>query len=168
MLHFIVAHSLIILPTNHRFPGPVVRVYPCELYFAAVAAWKQIYTPKLPKGSPRLLKNEFYTALSTGRPACPLAAEHDPTTASRMRNMFIDAMSTRGLKTQEGLMREYVDRWVDKVAKLGAQEGGVDMTKWSILAGLDIIGWLGSGHEYECMENGKFPVLRTYHFESEA
>ncbi|KAI0154590.1 putative cytochrome P450 [Xylariaceae sp. FL1272] len=135
----------------HEQYGDVVRVSPNELSFCTASAWGDIYTPNH-KGIAKVPKNEFYQVFGLGFEHQSIGTERDPTVAHQKRALFSQAFSAKGLAEQEPVMQRNVDAFIDKLGKLGGTEKGIDMTKWFIFIGFDVLGEMAFGESFGCVE----------------
>lgn len=133
--------------------GDVFRVSPNELSFCSPGAWTAIYAPNN-KGVAKILKNEFYDMFGAGFEVQSLGTERDPVLAQEKRSLFSSALSARGLAQQEPIMHKNINLFVGKLSKLGNTEKGIDMTKWFIYLGFDILGDMAFGDSFGCIERG--------------
>ena len=136
--------------------GDVVRVSPNELSFSSPGAWTAIYTPST-KGLAKIHKNEFYDMFGAGFEIQSLGTERDPVLAQQKRVLFSSALSARGLAQQEPVMQKNIDSFIQKLGKLGNTEKGIDMSKWFIYLGFDILGQMAFGESFGCVDRGKSP-----------
>jgi hypothetical protein len=134
--------------------GDVFRVSPDELSFCTPDAWTDIYGPGS-KGVGKILKNEFYEVFGSGFEVQSLGTERDPVQAQKKRALFANALSVKGLAQQEPIMQDHIDIFVDKLGKLGNNDAGIDMSKWFIYIGFDIIGQMSFGDSFGCVERGE-------------
>ena len=132
-------------------PGDVFRVSPNELSFCSPGAWTAIYGPSN-KGVAKIAKNEFYDMFGAGFTIQSIGTERNPTLAHKKRELFASALSARGLAQQEPVMQKNIDRFVAKLGKLGNGDNGIDMTKWFIYLGFDILGEMAFGDSFGCVE----------------
>jgi hypothetical protein len=129
-------------------------VSPNELSFCSPGAWTAIYTPNN-KGVAKILKNEFYDMFGAGMKIQSLGTERDPVLAQQKRALFSAALSARGLAQQEPVMHKNIDLFVEKLGQLGGSNEGVDMAKWFIYLGFDILGEMAFGDSFGCVQRGK-------------
>jgi hypothetical protein len=135
-------------------PGDIVRVSPNELSFCSPGAWTAIYTPKI-KGAATILKNEFYDMFGAGLDIQSIGTERDPVMAQQKRALFSTALSAKGLAQQEPVMQKNIDSFVDKLGVLGSAPDGVDMAKWFIYLGFDVLGEMAFGESFGCVQRGE-------------
>ncbi|RYN85203.1 hypothetical protein AA0119_g13308 [Alternaria tenuissima] len=81
-----------------------------------------------------------------------IGTERDPIMAQRKRALFSTALSAKGLAQQEPVMQKNVDLFVEKLGVLGSADDGVDMAKWFIYLGFDILGEMAFGESFECVQ----------------
>jgi hypothetical protein len=133
--------------------GDVFRVSPNELSFCSPGAWSAIYTPNT-KGVAKIIKNEFYDMFGAGLDIQSIGTERDPVLAHQKRSLFSAALSAKGLAQQEPIIQANVDMFVQKLGKLGNTEKGIDMAKWFLYVGFDILGQMAFGESFNCVERG--------------
>ncbi|KAJ5156103.1 cytochrome P450 [Penicillium capsulatum] len=135
----------------HKRYGIVFRVSPNELSFCSPGAWTAIYTPSH-KGVAKILKNEFYDMFGAGFEIQSMGTERDPVLAHQKRALFSSALSAKGLAQQEPVMQKNVNLFVEKLGMLGNSDRGIDMAKWFIYLGFDILGEMAFGDSFGCIE----------------
>jgi hypothetical protein len=114
------------------------------------------------RGVAKVLKNEFYDMFGAGMKVQSIGTERDPVLAHQKRALFSAALSAKGLAKQEPVMHKNIDVLVTKVGKLGSTENGIDMAKWFIYLGFDILGEMAFGESFGCVQRGKLPsTLKT-------
>jgi cytochrome P450 len=137
----------------HAKYGPVVRVAPNLLSFDTETSYREIYCYM--GGRTPFIKGGYYTALDRGKfPS--IVSTIDPAEHSRMRKLISHAFSARSLGEQEELVHNHVDQLVTQLQKT-SQEGD-DIMKWFNYTTFDIIGDLGFGESFGCLEKD------NYHF----
>ncbi|KAL9093841.1 MAG: hypothetical protein Q9165_003764 [Trypethelium subeluteriae] len=131
----------------HNQYGEVVRTSPDEISFITASAWRDIYGPgrteffkKDMKVYPRMVENvdSILTADNANHP--------------RHRKLINYAFSERALRAQEPLFQTYVDQLVHKLRDSIGTEASVDLVKWYNWTTFDIIGHLGFGEPFGCLE----------------
>lgn len=127
---------------------------PDELSFCTPTAWTEIYAPH-DKGVAKILKNEFYSVFGAGFEVQSMGTERDPVLAQQKRALFAPALSAKALAQQEPIIQSHIDGFIDKLGKLGTGEKGIDMSKWFIYVGFDIIGHMSFGDSFGCVERGE-------------
>ncbi|KAH6667317.1 cytochrome P450 monooxygenase [Halenospora varia] len=138
------------LENCHKRYGDVFRVSPNELSFCSPGAWTAIYTPNN-KGVGKILKNEFYDMFGSGFKIQSMGTERNPVLAHQKRALFSSALSARALAQQEPVMHKNINLFVKK---LGNTDQGIDMAKWFIYLGFDILGEMAFGDSFGCVERG--------------
>ncbi|KAI1323877.1 putative cytochrome P450 [Xylariaceae sp. FL0255] len=131
----------------HRKYGDVFRVSPNELSFCHPEAWTEIYGPNN-KGVAKIPKAEFYDAFGASFTVQSLGTERDPVLALQKRSLFTSALTPRALGSQEPVLQKNIDVFVEK---LGVRRN-VDMAKWFIYVGFDIIGEMAFGDSFGCID----------------
>ncbi|KAI5923117.1 putative cytochrome P450 [Camillea tinctor] len=139
------------LENCHKRYGDVFRVSPNELSFCSPGAWTEIYTPSH-KGVAKILKNEFYDVFGAGFEIQSIGTERDAVLAHQKRALFSAALSARGLAQQEPIIQKNLDLFVQKLGRLGSTAHGIDMAKWFIYVGFDILGEMAFGDSFGCVE----------------
>ena len=71
------------------------------------------------------------------------------------RRLLSHAFSARALSEQEPLVRQFVDRFMEKIGEHGQNNGGMDMDHWFTFFTFDVIGKLSLGESFHCIEEGK-------------
>ena len=142
----------------HKRYGDVFRVSPNELSFCSPGAWTSIYTPNT-KGIAKIPKNEFYDMFGAGFEIQSIGTERDPTLAHQKRALFSTAPSAKGLARQEPVVKKNVDKFVEKLGEVGSTELDIDMSKWFIYLGFDILGEMAFGESFGCVERGRLSDL---------
>lgn len=127
---------------------------PNELSFCSPGAWTAIYTPNN-KGVGKILKNEFYDMFGSGFKIQSIGTERNPVLAHQKRALFSSALSARALAQQEPVMHKHINLFIEKLGKLGNTDQGIDMAKWFIYLGFDILGEMAFGDSFGCVERGE-------------
>ena len=138
----------------HNEYGRVVRVAPNELSFIDAAAWKDIYIHKeyiRPfEWRNRLPGKSSDNFISAG------VEDH-----TRFRKIFNAAFSEKALREQEPIIQSYVSKLMDRfqeIADKGSSKtsGVINLVEYFNWATFDIIGDLGWGHSFECLEKKEY------------
>ncbi|KAL4788259.1 benzoate 4-monooxygenase cytochrome P450 [Aspergillus varians] len=140
----------------HEKYGPVVRVAPNELSFNTSSSWRDIYGVR--KSVDPFIKSEFYAGGSFAAEAQSIISERDPKSHAEMRKYLASSFSDRSLKSQEPLVADAVDRFVEKLGQAGQCPEGTDLVMWFNLTTFDIIGSLAFGQDFGGIVSG------TQHF----
>lgn len=138
----------------HARYGAAVRLAPNELAFSDPQAWKDIYGHRA-AGEP-----EFPKAAAFYRPVRSLATniitagrdEH-----SALRRQLAHGFSDRSMRGQEPIIGGYVDLLMRRLRE-NARGGAValNMREWLNWATFDIIGDLGFGSPFGCLETSDY------------
>jgi cytochrome P450 len=139
----------------HARYGSVVRVSPNELAFSDPQAWKDIYGHKA-QGQDEFSKFlGFYRPIRTKTPASIISApraEH-----AHVRRQLAHGFSDRSMRAQEPIIGAYVDLLVRRLRENG--QGGsraLNMREWLNWTTFDIIGDLGFGSSFGCLEGSDY------------
>ncbi|KAF7907644.1 uncharacterized protein EAF01_005230 [Botrytis porri] len=137
----------------HDEYGTVLRVTPDELSFTDPQACKDIY-----------LQKQFIRPKEWGsRP--PGVEAHNFITANaidhaRFRKAFQPAFSDRATKSHEPTVKRYIDililRLNEAIAEQRTDDGTVDLVQWLNFTTFDIIGDLGWGSSFKCLQESPY------------
>ncbi|PWY67718.1 cytochrome P450 [Aspergillus eucalypticola CBS 122712] len=124
----------------HSKYGEIVRIGPNELSFTNNAAWNDIFAkvpgraqwPRHPKRVPQG-KNGPQSIMNTAG-----------TYHARFRRLLNHAFSER-----------YIDIFINKVDDFARTGQSIDVTKWFVMVGFDVISDLGWSEPFNCVENGE-------------
>ncbi|KAK9413548.1 putative Cytochrome P450 [Seiridium unicorne] len=144
----------------HRKYGPIVRIGPDELAFSDPQAWKDIYGHSAP-GQEEFPKYDKLYRPFDGMPTSIISAgrkEH-----GLVRRQLAHGFSERSMRGQEPIIGGYVDLLIQRLR--AACEGGnkpLNMRNWLNYATFDIIGDLGFGSPFGCLESSDYhPWVRV-------
>lgn len=136
----------------HDQYGPVVRFTPNDVSFISADAFKTIYGHKT-SGAKTFEKD--LRAYRQGRPAPNLiVANHED--HKRQRKLLSHAFSHKALREQEGLLKHYVDLFINRLTQKAREGTNVDMVAWYNFATFDLIGHLALGQPFGCLESGVY------------
>lgn len=138
----------------HRKYGPVVRIGVDELAFADVQAWKDIYGHRAPGEEEFPKADKFYRPFD-GMPTSIISAGRDEHGA--LRRQLAHGFSDRSMRGQEPIIGEYVDLLIQRLHT--NCEGGqkpVNMRNWLNWTTFDIIGDLGFGSPFGCLDSSDY------------
>ena len=138
----------------HLKYGPVVRISPNELAFSDPQAWKDIYGHRGPGHEQFPKYMHFYSPFS--REASSIIAA-PPDEHSFIRRQLAPGFSDRSMRGQEPIIGSYVDILIKRLRSHA--EGGakaLNMREWLTWTTFDIIGDLGFGSSFACLENGNY------------
>jgi cytochrome P450 len=141
----------------HDKYGDIVRVTPTTLSYIHPDAWDDIYQRK--QGQPVLAKDmkRFSEDMRINGAQESLTA--DEPTHSRLRRVMAHGFSEKALREQEPLVQSLVDVFIAQLRKKcndPSVHGKVDISAWSNWATFDIIGELGFGEGFGCLEQGQY------------
>ncbi|KAF2863458.1 cytochrome P450 [Piedraia hortae CBS 480.64] len=135
----------------HGIYGPVVRISPRELSYADSGVWTNVYMhrpgkPEWPKDPTRLsvTPNKIPTIISAGK------QDH-----ARLRRLLAHAFSEKGLREQSPIIQKYVDQLMQRLGGFADAGSPANLVSWYIMTGFDIIGDLGWGETFHCLETGE-------------
>ncbi|KAF7941446.1 hypothetical protein BELL_0061g00170 [Botrytis elliptica] len=137
----------------HDRYGAVLRVAPDELSFTDPQAWKDIYLQK------QFLRPKVWSSRPPGVEA------HNFITANavdhaRFRKAFQPAFSDRATKSHEPTVKRYIDiligRLNEAISEQRKDDRTVDLVQWLNFATFDIIGDLGWGSSFNCLQESSY------------
>ncbi|KAI1763200.1 cytochrome P450 ClCP1 [Hypoxylon sp. FL1150] len=138
----------------HAKYGPIMRIAPNELAFSDPQAWKDIYghrhngAPELPKydGLYRIIDNIPRGIINTPRD------EH-----SMLRRQLAHGFSERSMQAQEPYIGSYVDLLIRRLQEqCNAGYTALNMREWLNWTTFDVIGDLGFGSSFGCLEKSDY------------
>ncbi|RYP77429.1 hypothetical protein DL771_001224 [Monosporascus sp. 5C6A] len=138
--------------------NPVVRIGPSELAFTTAEAWKDVYGHSgAGDENPKDLR--FYRLVKSA----PLSIINaGPEEHSRLRRWLGYGFSDRSIQAQEGIIKDYIDLLVRRLHE-HCKDGDtpLNMKEWFNWTTFDIIGNLGFGSDFQCLENASYtPWIR--------
>lgn len=155
MIHSTAGNLHLAVEEQHKIYGPIVRVGPDELSFSSITSWKAIYGPKSSVDQ-TLVKSEFYDMYGSGFRSPCIGSVRDPIKHRQMKSQLSAAFSTKALIEQEGLVKQAVDKFVNKIGKDGGPgTRGINMTKWYEMVAFDVLGEMAFGQSFGCIDNGE-------------
>ncbi|KAI1407946.1 cytochrome P450 [Hypoxylon sp. FL1857] len=146
----------------HRRYGPVVRIAPDEVTFAHPDAWKDI----LRSDRPLFLKDPLWWAAQPGDHEAILTTIQ-PEPHARIRKVLAPAFTSRALKAQETILQQYVNLLVERLRDHASREPMIAIGPWFHFTTFDIIGDLGYGESFKCLEDSRFHPWISMIFNSE-
>ncbi|KAJ4115320.1 hypothetical protein NW768_011172 [Fusarium equiseti] len=136
----------------HDQYGPVVRYAPNDVSFITADAYKNIYGHKT--AGAKIFEKDL-RAYRQKRPAPNLiTANHED--HKRQRKLLSHAFSQKALRGQEGLIKHYVDLFIERLTRKARQGETVNMVAWYNFATFDLIGHLALGQPFGCLESGNY------------
>jgi cytochrome P450 len=133
-----------------------VRIAPDEISFARPDAWQDVYSNA--SGRQAFPKSKLWHGSAPGRPMSILNAL-DPKVHSRFRKAMEPGFTERAVRLQEPIIQSYVSLFIKQLDSLVAtsDEGIVtDIVRWLGFVTFDLIGDLGFGEPFECLESSEF------------
>lgn len=143
----------------HRKYGDIVRLAPDELSFAKEESWHDVFTIRTTQKP--FIKNQVLFQPPPGQPTNMLLTPIE-SDSSRMRNLLGLAFTERATLQQESIVQSYVKLLMDKFQKIVAsqkseeQEAIVDLVAWFNFYTFDVIGDLGLGESFGCLNNDSY------------
>lgn len=137
----------------HEKYGPVVRFAPTQLSFIDSQAWRDIYGHH---GDYEMSKdNNFYRPMGDRVPDSIITA--DRASHSVLRRQLSHGFSDRCMREQNPIITNYVDLLIRRLREHSRSgEKPVDMTAWFNYTTFDIIGNLGFGSDFGCLERSYY------------
>ncbi|KAI1213965.1 cytochrome P450 [Annulohypoxylon truncatum] len=142
----------------HRKYGPVLRIAPDEVTFAGEEAYQDIFQIR-PDGK-QFLKDAVWWETQPGLPETILSAIN-PDAHSHIRKIFAPAFTPRALRDQEPILQRYINLLVERlrdqiVVGPERKSARVDLVPWLNFTTFDIIGDLGFGDSFDCLQNSRY------------
>ncbi|KAI0377117.1 cytochrome P450 [Hypomontagnella monticulosa] len=138
----------------HKKYGSVVRITPRELAYNHPQAWKDIYGHRT-GGAPEFPKwDEWYRTVSTF-PTSVIDAEREE--HSILRRQLSHGFSDKSMREQDPIIRGYVDLLIQRLHE-NSKNGSValNMREWYNWTTFDVIGDLGFGSSFGCLQNSSY------------
>lgn len=138
----------------HRKYGGVVRVAPNEISVARTEGWNDIYCRR--PGHQAFPKNPIWWGDLPGR-APSIVSTPDPADHRRMRALLSTCFTPTALQAQEPTIISHVDKLIECLCRrCGKQEQDmttINIVEWASFVAFDIIGDLGFGETFHCLDN---------------
>lgn len=116
--------------------GDIIRIAPNELSFATVQSFKDIYGPAS-KSRKLFLKSDRFYDIGISN----IAFEMDPEEHAKQYKLFAPAFRSSALRSQEHIIHEHVDLFIDQLGRLGVStEKSLNISLWFEWLTFDIIG----------------------------
>ncbi|OTB03603.1 hypothetical protein M426DRAFT_321523 [Hypoxylon sp. CI-4A] len=137
----------------HKKYGPVIRISPNELSFIESQAWKDIYGHH---GTYEMAKDpKFYRMMGKHAPDTIVGADRED--HSRLRRQLAHGFSERSMRGQEPIIGGYVDMLIQRLEEHSDNgRRALDMRSWFNFITFDIIGNLGFGSDFGCLEKSSY------------
>ncbi|KFA73875.1 hypothetical protein S40288_00867 [Stachybotrys chartarum IBT 40288] len=153
LYHLVRGEWPLVLRTFHEQYGEVVRYAPGGVSFITVDGWKDIYGHK--------------NDASRNYAKCPKTVPSGPSGHSniikcndddhkRMRRLLSHAFSEKALRSQEDIMKHYIDIFINKLDQKERDGEVIDIVKWFNYLTFDLIGDLAFGQPFGCLEGGGY------------
>jgi cytochrome P450 len=139
----------------HRQYGDIVRIAPDEVSFARADAWNDIYSNA--PGRQAFPKSEVWHGPTLGMPHSILNAI-DPRMHARFRKAIDLGFTEKALRLQEPVLQKHVALFITQLNKLASnsQNGTVvEIVQWFAFVAFDLVGDLGFGEPFGCLENSE-------------
>jgi cytochrome P450 len=137
----------------HDRYGTIVRTGPNELSFTHEDAWKDIYSKRESSRPPQ------WHGKLPGVDANTLVSAPAPDHA-RFRKAFGPGLSESSVRSQEPVITRYIDKLVGilrRESKRGEENNiPVNLAEWINFTTFDIMGDLGWGASFDCLETGSY------------
>ena len=151
-------HDISVLHKNY---GEIVRVAPNELSYAKKEAWQDIYCYR--PGHNAFPKNPIWWGDFPGRTPS-IVSTPDLAAHERMRKLLSHCFSVKALKGQETTVQQHADLIISKFRDRIHDPSGtvVDIVDWYMFFTFDVLGDLGFGESFDCLERSSLhPWIRT-------
>ena len=145
----------------HEEYGEKVRVAPNEISFATGGAWQDIHG--LRGRNRAMLKNPIWWSEIPGR-APSIVSSLDLKSHERMRKVLDHCFSADALRNHESTIQHYTSLMLQRLReKMGNDRNTiVNIVDWYMFLTFDIVGDLGFGESFSCLETSSYhPWLQT-------
>jgi hypothetical protein len=141
----------------HQQYGDIVRIAPNELSFARTDAWNDIYSNLgVANAFP---KSKVWHSKQPGKPMSVLNAI-DPKTHARFRRAIDPGFTERAVLMQESIMQGYINKFISKISAMASSNPDkavvVNIVYWYNYVTFDLIGDLGFGESFGCLESEEY------------
>ncbi|KAI1815149.1 cytochrome P450 [Poronia punctata] len=147
----------------HRQYGPIVRISPNHVTFAATEAFQDIQQSR--PGHKTFLKDPVWWKRQPGHPES-LTSAIDPALHSRMRKALAPAFTARALRAQVPYLQRHSDRLIERLeaelqSRVLREDSertflGIDLGPWFQFTTFDIYGDLAFGETFLCLEKSRY------------
>ncbi|KAK5653450.1 hypothetical protein OQA88_8936 [Cercophora sp. LCS_1] len=142
----------------HLKYGPILRVAPDAVCFAAAEAWNDMMQP--PPGRPETILKDTQWFYPLPGMAVAMSQAVDPPSHAHIKKHIQPAFTARALRTQEPFIQRYVNLLIERLTDIANKKTGketeVDIVSWLNFATFDIFGDLGFGESFGCLENARY------------
>ncbi|KAF2122565.1 cytochrome P450 [Lophiotrema nucula] len=139
----------------HRRYGEIVRIAPDEISFARADAWQDIYSNA--PGRPAFPKSKLWHGAAPGRPLSVLNAL-DSRVHARFRKAMDPAFTEKAVRLQEPIIQHHVALFITRLNELASNDSSgavVDIVRWFSFVAFDLVGDLGFGESFGCLEQSE-------------
>jgi cytochrome P450 len=144
----------------HERYGDIVRIAPDEVSFAKTEAWNEVYGSR--HGQPMNKTTIWHRARTPDQKSVLNALDNDD--HARMRRAMQPAFTEKALTAQESLIQHHVDLLIQRLNEMTSTDTAraeIDMVQWISFTTLDIIGDLGFGEPFGCLQMGQYDTFVT-------
>ncbi|KAJ5381530.1 Cytochrome P450 [Penicillium cataractarum] len=146
----------------HKRYGDIVRIAPDELAFSHPDAWKDIMGHK--KGEQELGKAAWFYQPVEELPRHVVNEEREE--HGRLRRQMAHGFSEKSMRSQEPLIRSYVDLFLQRLSEISQDGSAVIISDWYNYTTFDIIGDLAFGEPFGCLEGSNYDTWIKSIFQS--
>ncbi|KAM5350928.1 hypothetical protein ACJ41O_003651 [Fusarium nematophilum] len=140
------------LKEMHDRYGPVVRYTPNDVSFITVNAQKQIYGHKSSLEATFIKDPPFYQR--GFKHSTIIDSNHED--HKRFRRLLSHAFSEKALRSQEDILKLYIDKFINRLAEQAHDGVAIDLMSWYNFATFDLIGDLSFGEPFGCLDSGGY------------
>jgi cytochrome P450 len=141
---------------HHKY-GPIVRVGPNHLAVDGSVGWPDVYGHKAGQEEFGKVPEFLFQGDTTALIAAPKDVHR------RQRRQLAHAFSDSALRSQEGIMKQYVDLLMSRFANKADTGESFNVIKWFDFTTFDIIGHLYHSEPFHCLEsNGYHPWVSAF------
>ncbi|MCJ1405111.1 hypothetical protein MMC11_008337 [Xylographa trunciseda] len=142
----------------HEQYGDIVRLAPNELSFAKEEAWNDLFLHR--PGHKPFLRNPIFFKAPPGQPE-NLVTTTDGVDGARMRKLIAPAFTEQAMMKQEPTVQSYLNLLIRQLEGVidYPKNGGtavVNIVNWYNFYTFDVIGDLGLGEAFQCLENTNY------------
>jgi cytochrome P450 len=150
----------------HRRYGEIVRIAPDEISFAKPDAYNDIYSNA--PGRPAFPKSKLWHGAAPGRPHSILNAL-DPRVHARFRKAMDPGFTEKALRQQEPVVQKHVALLIARLNELASSDTDgaiVNIVQWFAFVAFDLVGDLGFGEPFGCLQTGELHPWISMIFDS--
>lgn len=132
-----------------------MRLAPNEVSYAVPEAWHDMYDQR--PDHPVFPKNPMWMKLPDGKQDPGLGGTINETDHARMRKLMDTGFTYKALKAQEGTVQSYVSLLITRLRERASlNDGIVNVVDWFNFIAFDIVGDLGFGESFDCLQNSHY------------